>query len=109
MSHLQFSHSNSYCVMFDQELPWTPGGIELLNKIKEVITENGGRKGMYSAVIAEMNQGKFWHGINRTDEVYRITAQHGIPYKQACNLIPMPYRQFIREMARYKRVNKIRK
>lgn len=95
--------------MHDQELPWTPGGLELLKKIKDVIKENGGRKIMHSIVIAEMNQGKFWHGVNRTDEVYKITAQHGIPYKQACNLIPMPYRTFIMEMARYKRVNKIKK
>lgn len=95
--------------MIGQELPWTPEGLQLLDRIKGVIRENGGRSAMHSIILDEMKQGKFWHGIDRTDEVYKITAEHGIPYKQACNLIPMPYRQFIRKMAEYKRVNKVKK
>lgn len=93
--------------MEDYDLPWTPGGKQLLSKIKDLIDKNGGIAAMYEIVDAEVNGTEIDNYRTREDQVFRLTIKHDIRHTQACQLIPMPVHIFSKKLAEYKRNNRI--
>ncbi len=86
----------------NHEFPWSPSGVLLLELIKRVIDENGGREKMHNIIVAEIRGEGYKEDMRRLDEVFKATIKHRTPYSVASVIAGMSYYDFCRKLVIYK-------
>lgn len=68
-------------------LPWTPTGLSLLQKINDTIQSNGGIEAMYQAVKSEIGPNREEKQQLKAEAVYCAIVKHRMPIDHAANLL----------------------
>ncbi len=91
----------------NHEFPLSPSGVLLLEMIKRIIEENGGREKMHDIIVAEIKGHSYQVEKLRLDEVFKTTIQYKTPYRAAAVIAGMTYFNFCTKLEEYKRKHHI--
>lgn len=85
-----------------EKLPWTHGGLILLQKIEIIIEANGGIEAMHQVVSCEMIESSYQKDKRRLKDAFKSMIKHRVPNKEAADILHIDYYEYCKKIAVYK-------
>jgi hypothetical protein len=83
-------------------LPWTPGGIALLNKINDIILKNGGLEAMHAIVDLEVNENHYSKIVRKERELLDKCIKYKMSVGDGSALLSLNRVNYVRKLTAYR-------